>query len=615
MAEKFVLFSLPIKLFQLITYCTKAYALSPKFREETISNTYLNKILGVPFPIFWLKPFESSSLARKRSEGGTSRGCPPVTSPMPGRWVGGRGSLAAPTKGTYIEAEVFDDSGKPQGTVLLFVKKLVAPGETGRTIHADLITATDSYYRFWITTPAGAVTTVDGAYHLCKGKPHECSGGGKADYVVHLGKWRNWKETEFLEEQQTEFIGPAKALLMAYMKGSRSTDHGDAELPWGDKPGKGSSGLHIARQKAEKAEKEKKAKEATGPESEKKKRIASLREELEKLKKEVAAEEKSKEEAASKPKAPASPKDRKSLFTGGLTGLGHKENEEKDADDSSSSPRSSSTSRSRSRGRRPKGEKGTRKVEKERKRKVEKKGSKKEKKRKKKRRRDRGPFGLEPSVEASSKDSSEEDSEDTEESFRKAPAGFLRLQRYAQRHPGKLAARLLHKMKAAGRYPVGALRKKVSEETQLEPALAYYQSVMVPNLKDSWTPRTQREMKYMVILLDLLAESKASQVADQRLKALEKSVLDRNQWKRAKYLELVEPEEGMLADRGEEQLMQKELEREDRLKSPTRWGDRDRGRWKGKGENQEWSKGKPKGDRKGKSKGKTPVETVAEQKK
>ena len=106
---------------------------------------------------------------------------------MPGRWVGGRGSLAAPTKGTYIEAEVFDDGGSQQGTVLLFVKKLFAPGETGRTFHGDLVTATDSYYRFWITLPAGAVTTIDGAYHLCKGKPSECKGGAKTEHMVHLG--------------------------------------------------------------------------------------------------------------------------------------------------------------------------------------------------------------------------------------------------------------------------------------------------------------------------------------------------------------------------------------------------------------------------------------------
>ena len=83
--------------------------------------------------------------------------------------------------------------------------------------------------------------------------------------------------------------------------------------------------------------------------------------------------------------------------------------------------------------------------------------------------------------------------------------------------------------------------------------------------------------------------------------------------KRAKFLELVEPEDLLSADRGEEQLMQKEVEREDRLKSPPRWGDRPR--WKGKGESQEWSKGKAKRSKKGKEEGKTPAEGAAEAKK
>ena len=141
--------------------------------------------------------------------------------------------MAAPTKGTYIEAEVFDNSGGQQGTVLLHVKKLFAPGETGRTFHADLVTATDSYYRFWITTPEGAETTVDGAYHLCKGKPHECKGGARAEYMVHLGKWRQWKEDEFLDEGQCDFVGPAKALMMTYMKGAKAGGPGESELPCG----------------------------------------------------------------------------------------------------------------------------------------------------------------------------------------------------------------------------------------------------------------------------------------------------------------------------------------------------------------------------------------------
>ena len=68
----------------------------------------------------------------------------------------------------------------------------------------------------------------------------------------------------------------------------------------------------------------------------------------------------------------------------------------------------------------------------------------------------------------------------------------------------------------------------------------YYQTSMVPNMRGRWTPRTARELKYMTIILDLLAENNGAQAADivaQRVKALEKSVQDNNLWNWAKYLE------------------------------------------------------------------------------
>ena len=64
---------------------------------------------------------------------------------MPGKWVGGKGSIAAPTKGQIIEAKVFDEAGNDQGSVFLLVKRLFGTGATGRTILADYITATDGY--------------------------------------------------------------------------------------------------------------------------------------------------------------------------------------------------------------------------------------------------------------------------------------------------------------------------------------------------------------------------------------------------------------------------------------------------------------------------------------
>ena len=311
----------------------------------------------------------------------------------------------------------------------------------------------------------------------------------------------------------------------------------------GDKP------LSIAPHEREKKDKEKnkpreeaepEEKPAKGTEKEKKKGIATLKAELEALRREIRKEGSgsSEEKPKSKVARRSGEKAGMSLFGGGLDQKEKEGTVKANGDTSSSSEASSSSSTTEAKDKK-KGEKkdekrNTRKKEARKKKKLL--DRKKKKKKRKKSTKDRGPFGLEPTEGGDSEGSGSDGSEESSESFHKAPAGmtlFLRLQRYAQRHPGKLAARLLRKMKAAGRYPVGALMQKVSDGSLVEPAaLAYYQAVMVPNMKDSWTPRTQREMKYMAIILDLLAESKASQAADicaQRLKALEKSVMDRNQ--------------------------------------------------------------------------------------
>jgi hypothetical protein len=41
---------------------------------------------------------------------------------MPGRWVGGKGSIASPVRDNYIEGEVFTDKGENQGTIAIKVK-------------------------------------------------------------------------------------------------------------------------------------------------------------------------------------------------------------------------------------------------------------------------------------------------------------------------------------------------------------------------------------------------------------------------------------------------------------------------------------------------------------
>ena len=116
--------------------------------------------------------------------------------------------------------------------------------------------------------------------------------------------------------------------------------------------------------------------------------------------------------------------------------------------------------------------------------------------------KDKGPFGM-GETKKMLKDE-EEDSEslsetsDSSQSFRKAPSGLtlhLRLQRYAMRHPGRLATRPLQRMEKVCRLggASGTTGKKV---VAVKPcALAYFLTILTPSLKDRWMPRTQRELR------------------------------------------------------------------------------------------------------------------------
>ena len=144
-----------------------------------------------------------------------------IAPPMPGKWVGGKGSLACPQKGQYIEAHVFDDKGKEQGTVFLLVKRLFVTGSAGRSLLCDLVTATDEYYLHWTRTKEGSPTTVDGNYHLCKVDPTICVGGPAGSYVVHLGKWRLWKEEALIAGEVPDLSDNAEKAMRRFFKGWR----------------------------------------------------------------------------------------------------------------------------------------------------------------------------------------------------------------------------------------------------------------------------------------------------------------------------------------------------------------------------------------------------------
>ena len=264
----------------------------------------------------------------------------------------------------------------------------------------------------------------------------------------------------------------------------------------------------------------------------------------------------------------------------------------------------------------------SRREEKEDRKKKKKKKGKASKAKKGRTQRDKGPFGVGETkrLPEDGSDSGKDDrssSSDSSQSFRKAPSGLtlhLRLQRYAQRHPGRLATRLLAVMERATRFEGAILLTGEREENPKPCAVSYYLAILVPSLKDKWNLRTQREMRVWAEVLDQPAAGRggtAADIAAQRLKALQQSAQDGNNWRKAKFLELVSDDVGM-TDRGEEQMMVKEVELEEKFRgrgqAPQRWEDA--------GGNPRGKDGKGSGKTKGKDKhrGKTPAQEAAEKK-
>ena len=567
--------------------------------------------------------FKPSWPGESREEGNPH----PTSHKMPGRWVGGRGSMASPVKDDLIEGRTETDDGEDQGTVLIRVKRIYAPGAQGRFILGDYISASEKSYREWTQTKQGRLSTVDGSYHLCKGGIKGCTAAGQHQVTVHLGQWRRWKEDELLEGAPEGYGREAKNLISFYFKKHDLGKDGPIEggLAWPRRQGVLAIGkpkdppLKKKRGETDVEQEEESRKDKEARMSRLKRELSALKAQLdeEDEKKAGAKEPKKKKIKEAPKKKEEKEKSKAKVFgTGGLldpagsdVDWGGSGSPDDDDDDSSPDPGEEKSSTEEEK--KPKGKKDKDKEpKKDKKEKKEKKGAKKEKKKAKKAKKkdretekDKGPFGVGVTerLPKDGSDSGEEDEDSDEESnqsFRKAPSGLtlhLRLQRYAQRHPGRLAIRLLQKMERTTRFE-GAMLLPGSAEATVRPcALTYYLTILTPTLKERWNQRTQREMRVWSEVLDQLAAGRAPTAADivaQRLKALEQSVQDGNQWRKAKFLELV-AEDTMMTDKGEEQMMLKEAELEEKF--------RGRGGWNPKWDNEYPPKGK---DGKGSGKGK-----------
>ena len=175
-------------------------------------------------------------------------------------------------------------------------------------------------------------------------------------------------------------------------------------------------------------------------------------------------------------------------------------------------------------------------------------------------------------MEFGDEDSSESDAKSV---FRDASAPQhksrqLALRTCSHRKPGRLAARLLMKMRSEVAMGAAGAPNEESERTP-PTGVQYLLTILLPQLGAKASLRTQRELRTLMVSLDLLARN----------------------WASAQFLELIPNENASLLDRDEEVFINKEALLEQKLRKKE-----NPGTWKGGG---------PRPDRKGeKGRGKGP---------
>ena len=133
-------------------------------------------------------------------------------------------------------------------------------------------------------------------------------------------------------------------------------------------------------------------------------------------------------------------------------------------------------------------------------------------------------------------------------------------------------------------------------------AMAFFLTILIPTHGHNMTMRTQRELRTLCSVLDLLAGQTPEMAADivaQRIKAVELAMTD-GDWNRAQHLELIAPEGASLIEKDEAWMLTKEAEVDLKLRGKGRgqskgsaawgWSDWSQGRGRGKDGGKEKSK-------------------------
>eukprot|EP00435_Cladocopium_sp_Y103_P069901 s206_g34.t1 len=425
-------------------------------------------------------------------------------------------------EGQLIEGPVRDNDGKAQGFVLVRVLAHESTASDGHLFAAEFVAASDSHYRWWMTEGEGHKIAKKGLYHACEGSAVDCTFTKGRNVLVHLEKFRvigpkEWaSKVEDSEEEQES--SPE----------SEGSEEGKIDL----KIQKMKDALKKLEKQKRKTQTHKKSKgEATDLPVKKKKKPDKPKDSGRlKPRKRSPSSEESKEGRKKKKATPRSSDSEEAAKKKKKASTGSKA-KKKRAQDASSSEEEQGV------GLFEKGPKDEGVPDP-----IPKKG-------------DRGPFGPGMPVEYQGDETSDSEGESP---CRAAPAqsvksGQQALITYSHRKPGRLASRLLLKMRSE--VALGSAGAVESSQDRTPPiAVNYLLTLMMPHLGSKMNLRTQRELRTLMVVLDLLAKKAPARAADivaQRVKALERATAE-GHWATAQFLELIPTENAGLLDRDEE---------------------------------------------------------------
>ena len=518
------------------------------------------------------------------------------------------------TPGSLLEGAVHDDTGKPQGTVVIEVLRRDSTGPQGHEVTGKYVSASDSHYRWWMSHGAGVSMADKGVYHLCDGDPRDCTWKHGRKPAVHFGKFRQVTETMLqAKDPGWLFSRQNKPSVKPYLDHISATggDEASPHLPWkgtvresqaddqSEESTEGKALTHkLKKLKAELAEAEREAEErkqaksrhpSKGVKKDSKKGPKGRKghkppKQAKKKKQKRRAETARSGEMTSDARRPKKKKRKKPQRS---SSEGKRGNDEGEDDSRSEETSDEESSKSGLFGASAPDQGG--------------------RKQRRKGKVDRGPFGTGPTVRYNEEDSYESSDESV---FRKASPGTgkasqLGLVQYCQRKPGRLASRMLLRMQIeTARDPGEAI--KMDEKKTPAAATPYLHAIMLPHLGQKASLRSIRELRTLAMAIDHLAKKQPAHAADvlsQRLKAVERATQE-GHWTSAQHLELITPEQGGLLERDEQIYVKNETLLDQKLRSYDRtpWRSQGKGERKGeKGKDQKASKGekgkgKPKKD-------------------